>query len=76
MDNSGNRINRFRAVTEEIETFDDIEPFASAERDEESGLQLHDRRYFDPTAQQWISEEPIAFAGDGPLTPYVGDGQK
>jgi RHS repeat-associated protein len=62
-----NRISRF-FTRDEDETFD-------VKRDEESGLHLHDMRYFDPLTTTWISEEPIAFAGDEPkVTRYVGGG--
>lgn len=72
MDN--NRISKFLAQCDEhCETLDDMERFADAERDDESGLHFHDRRCYDPTTRECISTEPIAFAGDGPVTPYVGE---
>lgn len=73
-----NRFGRFLlSHDEDSETFETIELFAGAERDEESSLHFHDRRYFDPLTATWISAEPIAFArADDPnLTPYVGGGR-
>ncbi len=49
--------------------------FQGAERDEETGMQLHDRRFFDPATGRWIKEDPIGFsAGDTNLARMVGNG--
>ncbi len=48
--------------------------FQVAERDEESGTQLHDRRLYDPATGRWTSEDPIGFsAGDTNLYRNVGN---
>jgi hypothetical protein len=69
MDSFGNRISKFLAPHDADSDLD-----ADLEGDQdETPLSLHDMRYLDPATARWISEEPIAFAGDGPLTPYVGE---
>jgi RHS repeat-associated protein len=64
-----------RVASETDDTFNTISGFQGAERDEETGLQLHDRRYMDPVAGRWISQDPIGFlAGDTNLTRLIGNG--
>jgi RHS repeat-associated protein len=68
-DCSGNRIDRILNVYrgDEDETETEIDGFCGdPERDEEIGLCRHDIRHYDPAAGQWISDEPIAFAGGDP----------
>ncbi len=66
----------FGKVTSETDsTVNHIGGFQGAERDEESGMQLHDRRFYDPTTGRWIKEDPIGFnAGDTNLARFVGNG--
>jgi hypothetical protein len=82
-DLSGNRIERFLALYREhpesaAETDAGLEAVVldlNRDEDDESKLGYHDRRYFDPTTTQRISQEPIAFAGDDPnVTKYVSNG--
>jgi RHS repeat-associated protein len=48
--------------------------FTGRDRDEETGLQYHRARYYDPTLGRWLSEDPIGFAGDPwNLYRYVGN---
>jgi RHS repeat-associated protein len=47
--------------------------FQSRERDQESALNYHRNRYYNPSTGRWISEDPIGFiAGDGNLARFVG----
>jgi RHS repeat-associated protein len=46
--------------------------FTGRERDEESGLNFHRARYYNPGIGRWISEDPISFAaGDYNLNRYT-----
>jgi RHS repeat-associated protein len=46
--------------------------FTGRDRDEETGLQYHRARYYDPTPGRWLSEDPKGFAaGDSNLDRYV-----
>jgi RHS repeat-associated protein len=46
--------------------------FTGRDRDEETGLQYHRARYYDPTLGRWLSEDPIGFAaGDPNISRYV-----
>jgi RHS repeat-associated protein len=46
--------------------------FTGRDRDEETGLQYHRARYYDPTPGRWLSEDPIGFeAGDTHLDRYI-----
>jgi RHS repeat-associated protein len=66
----------FGQVTSETDDlFNTISGFQGAERDEETGMQLHDRRYYDPSVGRWISEDSIGFAGgDTNVARMVGNG--
>jgi RHS repeat-associated protein len=64
-----------RVVDESAPGFSTISGFQGAERDEETGMQLHDRRYLDVVVGGWISFDPIGFeAGDWNLRRFVGNG--
>ncbi len=78
--NGGNVVNHitydaFGKVTSETNTaVNHIGGFQGAERDEETGMQLHDRRYFDVAIGRWISLDPIGFkARDTNLARFIGN---
>jgi RHS repeat-associated protein len=51
---------------------DHLFAFTGRERDEETGLQYHRARYYDPAVGRWVSEDPIGFSGgDADLHRYV-----
>jgi RHS repeat-associated protein len=63
-----------RVTCESNAAVDFLFAFTGRERDEETGLQYHRARYYDPLVGRWISEDPIGFAaGDGNLTRYVAN---
>src|SRR5258708_1140667 len=66
----------FGKVTAETDpNVNTLSGFQGAERDEETGMQLHNRRYMDPAVGRWISEDPIGFAaGDSNISRFVGNG--
>ncbi len=52
-----------------------IGAFQGAELDTETGLQLHDRRYYEPSTGKWIKEDAKGFAaGDTNLARMEGNG--
>jgi RHS repeat-associated protein len=49
--------------------------FQSRERDQETQLNYHRNRYYNPSIGRWISEDPIGFeGGDYNLNRFVGNG--
>jgi RHS repeat-associated protein len=65
----------FGQVTDESDPgFNTTSGFQGAERDEETGMQLHDRRYLDVVVGGWISVDPIGFEGGDWLDKNAGLG--
>jgi RHS repeat-associated protein len=63
-----------KVTSESNAAVDFLFAFTGRERDEETGLQFHRARYYDPAVGRWMSEDPIGFAaGDGNLARYVGN---
>lgn len=59
---------------ESTSTIDHVFGFAGRELDEETGLSFHRARYYDPRIGQFISEDPLGFAGgDFNTRRYVGN---
>ncbi|MEM6471894.1 MAG: RHS repeat-associated core domain-containing protein [Planctomycetota bacterium] len=80
IDSSGNVLNRidydtFGGIADESDPAEDFfYGYTGRDRDEESGLNYHRARYFDPTTDRWMSQDPIRFsAGDTNLYRYVGN---
>jgi RHS repeat-associated protein len=49
--------------------------YAGMERDEETGLDRADHRFYDPGIERWLTEDPIGFVGgDYNLRRYIGNG--
>jgi RHS repeat-associated protein len=60
-------------VAKESSTADSLFQFNGKQFDTTVGLQFNMNRWHDPTIGQWISEEPVAFAGDDEnFRRYVG----
>src|SRR5205085_12541753 len=53
----------YRVVRSGIEVPPKRYRFASAERDAESGLSYHGKRYYTPAISRWISADPIGIGG-------------
>jgi RHS repeat-associated protein len=63
-----------KVTSETAPTHNHISGFQGAERDEETGMQLHDRRYLDVVVGGWISFDPSGFsAGDTNLRRFVSN---
>ena len=61
-----------KVAAESNAAVDHLFAYTGRERDEETGLQYHRARYYDPAVGRWISEDPIGFyAGDTNLYRYV-----
>lgn len=55
----------FGLITDTLnDSLSTIFSFTGRERDEETGLQYHRNRFYDPKVARWISEDPIGFDGD------------
>jgi len=53
---------------------DHLFAFTGRDRDEETDLQYHRARYYDPATGRWIGEDPIGFsAGDSNLYRYIAN---
>jgi len=53
---------------------DHLFAFTGRERDDETDLQYHRARYYDPAVGRWIGEDPIGFEGDASnLSRYVSN---
>lgn len=70
------KYDSFGKVTAESNSaVDHLFAFAGRERDEETGLQYHRARYYDPATGRFLSLDPSGFAaGDANLARYVGNG--
>jgi len=63
-----------KVTTESNSAVDHLFAYTGRERDEETGLQYHRARYYDPATGRFISEDPKGFAaGDPNLSRYVGN---
>jgi RHS repeat-associated protein len=69
------KYDSFGKVTAESNAaIDHLFAYTGRERDEETGLQFHRARYYDPATARWLSEDPIGFiAGDINLSRYVAN---
>ena len=67
----------FGSLIAETDTTDQFTPrqtYTGQIRDDVTGLMYYDARWFDPSINQFISEDPIGFAaGDANLRRYVGN---
>jgi RHS repeat-associated protein len=55
-----------RVTSESTAAVDFLFGFAAGIRDEETGLQYHRARYYDPLTGRWTAEDPIGFNGQDP----------
>jgi RHS repeat-associated protein len=61
-----------KVTSESNSSVNHLYAFTGRERDEETGLQYHRARYYDPLTGKWISEDPSSFdGGDANLSRYV-----